>query len=130
MTKLRRAPAVDSGLTPGILAHFEAREHGTDSTLFFENIDTNGETFARLWARVRDDVLGRWQLDRPGHRPEAWWVYDAKAAGCVRPFLGRWPSPEAETAYLLEHGVLSTEEIRRLGSCLPEGGKATNRRQG
>jgi hypothetical protein len=65
-----------------------------------------GEPAPTPWGEVRDDLLPKWIMERPGSRPWAWWQEEA-------------PEPrredESELEFLCRHGLLTPQEKRRLG---------------
>jgi hypothetical protein len=56
-----------------------------------------------LWIENRDLLMRRWGQD--GHRPQAWWRYDAPIP---------YPGPARERSALFEAGLLTKPEIKAL----------------
>ena len=59
-----------------------------------------------LWGRHRARLMEAHA--RSGHRPAAWWIYEAEALGLT------YPGYDCEQSYLFDHGQLGTEEAAAL----------------
>ena len=96
------------------------------------------------WRKERAGILELFEQDKPGHRPWAWWFFDApsprlKIGGQGVPVWEKYPAVkpcyfmgipeyfedndesdpllyESESAYLKRHGLLSSEEEKMLTS--------------
>jgi hypothetical protein len=60
------------------------------------------EALLASWEQNRDEVMRLFATN--GHRPQAWWCFDAPGLGL------RWPGRDCERSYLYEHGMLSEAE--------------------
>jgi hypothetical protein len=71
------------------------------------------------WWSHRDDLLARFEVDRPGARPWAWWVYEAGGVcrcrpPCALPDGVPWPDLDVSARWLDAHGLLTARERAHL----------------
>lgn len=68
---LRKAKRRTAGLSNAHVLHVE-----TGHTYFDDGFQSEDE-LREGWEVLRKSILERWAVEKPGHRPWAWWRYDA-----------------------------------------------------
>ena len=75
---------------------------------FFGNVvvgPRQSVSLGELWRTHRDEVLAEWVESRPGHRPRAWWRFDAPGPARALKDAG-----EDEPRILADFGLLTDAE--------------------
>lgn len=117
-TRRARHLRPDDRPSPSILRYLETGEvPAADDRTPDENpwevwdVTSHREKARRCWEIVREDVLRRWSVQRPGRRPFAWWQYDAPKVAVVVKQTSTVPDMAAQRGRLGGTGTPSHEVL-------------------